>query len=217
MNIASGLRACVEKKRMRGIAVAVAVSMASVVPANAAWQYYACPSDNFAAQFPDTPKQETAKFSLARHKDALSARTYTANVDNVIYRMLVADYSDRALDGASILEEVIADHTSKSGRVVGDDSARIEPDFRGATYGRRVTSDLPNNGGRNLTTFYFRGGKLYEQSVTILPANGDYTNPDASLFVESLLFNLTIMNEEIGSIPPNIQGCGTAIQPFIFK
>jgi hypothetical protein len=32
---------------------------------------------------------------------------------------------------------------------------------------------------------------LYEQSVTILPANGDYATPNGSRFVESLLFNLT--------------------------
>jgi len=32
---------------------------------------------------------------LARHKNARSARTHTAGVDNVIYSMLVADYSDR--------------------------------------------------------------------------------------------------------------------------
>ncbi len=43
---------------MRGIALAVAALIVSAVPANAAWNYYACPSDNFASQFPDTPKME---------------------------------------------------------------------------------------------------------------------------------------------------------------
>lgn len=208
---------------MRGIALAVAALMVSAVPANAAWKYYACPSDNFASQFPDVPKMENIKFSLPRHKDALSARTYTTTVDNVVYRMLVADYSDRVPDGASILEEAIFEHTeaddhgARNGVLVGNDSARIEPVVRGATYGRRITMDLPNNGGRNLTTFYFRGGKLYEQSATILPANGDYTSPNASRFVESLLFNLSRMDEEAGGVPPNIQGCGPTIQPFTYK
>jgi hypothetical protein len=77
--------------------------------------------------------------------------------------------------------------------------------------------DMPNNGGRNLTTFYFRGGKLYEQSVTVLPANGDYASPNGSRFVESLLFNLTRMTEEAGGTPPNIEGCGATIQPFNFN
>jgi hypothetical protein len=208
---------------MRGIALAVAALMVSAVPAHAAWNYYACPSDNFASQFPAVPKMENVKFSMPRHKDALSARTYTTTVDNVVYRMLVADYSDRVPDGASILEEAIFQHTDaddhglRNGKIVGNDSARIEPVVRGATYGRRITMDLPNNGGRNLTTFYFRGGKLYEQSVMILPANGDYTSPNASRFVESLLFNLSRLNDEAGGTPPNIQGCGPTIQPFEYK
>jgi hypothetical protein len=208
---------------MRGLALTVAALLVSAVPAQAAWKYYACPSDNFASQFPDVPKMENVRFSMPRHKLALSARSYTATVDNMIYRMLVADYSDRAADAASILEEAIFQHTDaddhglRNGKMVGNDSARIEPVVRGATYGRRITMDMPNNGGRNLTTFYFRGGKLYEQSVTILPASGDYTSPNGSRFVESLLFNLTRMNEEAGGTPPNIDGCGPGIQPFNFN
>jgi hypothetical protein len=207
---------------MRRIALTVAALMVSAVPANAAWNYYACPSDNFATQFPSVPKMETTKFSLPRHGAALSAHTYTAVDDNIIYRVTVADYSDRIADGASILEEAIFQHTDaddhglRNGKIVGNDTARIEPVVRGATYGRRITMDMPNNGGRNLTTFYFRGGKLYEQSVTILPANGDYTTPNGSRFVESLLFNLTRMDQEAGGTPPTITGCGATIQPFTY-
>lgn len=208
---------------MRGLALAVAATLISAVPAEAAWQYYGCPSDNFASQFPAAPKMETVKYSMPRHKQALSAHSYTATVENIVYKVTVADYSDRWQDGASILEEAIFQHTEaddhglRNGKIVGNDSARIEPVVRGATYGRRITMDLPNNGGRNLTTFYFRDGKLYEQSVDILPANGDYTSPNGSRFVESLLFNLTRMNDEAGGTPPNIQGCGPNIQPFNFK
>src|SRR6266550_8143022 len=211
---------------MRGFAftvTAVAAVLGSALPAQAAWHYFGCPADNFASQFPDVPKVESIQFSMERHGKALSARTYTTTVDNIVYRMLVADYSDRVADGASILEEAIFQHTEaddhglRNGKMVGNDSARIEPVVRGATYGRRITMDVPNNGGRNLTTFYFRGGKLYEQSVTVLPANGDYSTPNGSRFVESLLFNLTRMNEEAGGTPPNIQGCGGAIQPFNFN
>ncbi len=208
---------------MRGLAFMVAAMVVSAVPAQAAWNYYACPSDNFASQFPGVPKMEAIQFSMPRHGKAVSARTYTTTVDNMMYRMLVADYSDRVADGASILEEAIFQHTEaddhglRNGKMVGNDSARIEPVVRGATYGRRITMDMPNGGGRNLTNFYFRDGKLYEQSVTILPANGDYASPNGSRFVESLLFNLTRMQDEAGGIPPNIQGCGPGIQPFNYK
>jgi len=208
---------------MRGFALTVAALLVSAAPAEAAWQYYSCPSDNFASQFPDVPKLENVQFSMPRHKAALSARAYTATLDNVVYKMLVADYSDRVADGASILEEALFQHTEaddhglRNGKMLGNDTARIEPVVRGATYGRRITMDMPNNGGRNLTTFYFRDGKLYEQSVTILPANGDYGSAVGSRFVESLRFNLSRIAEEEGQVPPTVQGCGTAVKPFTYK
>ena len=208
---------------MRGFALSLAAMLVSAVPAQAAWQYYACPSDNFASQFPDTPKLENGRFSMPRHGLAKSAHIYTTTVDNIVYRMMVADYSDRAMDGASIMEEAIFQHTEaddhgqQNGKVVGNTTTRIEPVGRGATYGRSITMDLPKNGGHSQTNFYFRDGKLYEQSVLILPANGDYASPNGSRFVESLLFNLTRMEEEAGGTPPNIQGCGPTIQPFNFK
>jgi hypothetical protein len=208
---------------MRGIALAVAAMLVSSVPAHAAWQYYVCPSDNFATQFPAQPKMENSRFSMPRHKLALATHTYTASVDNIVYKMTVADYSDRAADGASILEEAIFQHTeaddhgAQNGKVISNETARIEPVVRGATYGRRITMDLPNNGGRNLSTFYFRDGKLYIQSVDILPANGDYTTPDASRFVESLIFNLSRVQDGESGKADNIAGCGTTVKPFTFK
>ena len=96
---------------MRGLALAVAALMVSAVPAQAAWQYYACPSDNFASQFPGVPKMENVRFSMPRHGLATAAHSYTTTVDNIVYRMVVADYSDRAADGASILEEAMFQHT----------------------------------------------------------------------------------------------------------
>jgi hypothetical protein len=200
--------------------VALAIS---TMPAEAAWQYYACPSDNFASQFPDVPKMQPITFTMPRHKAALSAHVYETTTDNVIFRMLVADYSDRVADGASILEEAIFEHTEaddhglQHGTILGNTTSRIEPVVRGATYGRSITMDLPMNGGRTQTNFYFRDGKLYEQSVTILPANGDYGSTVGSRFVESLMFNLSRMKEEIGDTPPNIQGCGPDIKPFTYK
>ena len=215
---------------MRGLGLAAAAIaglgavLGSAAPAQAAWGYFACPSDNFASQFPAAPKMETVTFSMPRHGRALSARTYSVTLDNIAYKMLVADYSDRVPDGASILMEAIFQHTeaddhgAQNGKVLGNTTSRIEPVGRGATYGRSITTDYPggaaNGGGRNQTNFYFRDGKLYEQSVTILPANGDYSSPNSSRFVESLLFNLTNMEQETGGKPPIIAGCDAEIQPF---
>jgi len=78
----------------------------------------------------------------------------------------------------------------------------------------RVAWDALRATGGN---FSIRDGKLYEQSVTILPANGDYATPYASRFVESLIFNVPRVDEEAGMNVPNIQGCGDKIQPFNYK
>ena len=44
-------------------------------------------------------------------------------------------------------------------------------------YGRKITVEQPNNGGRTLGAFYFVNGKLVVLESTILPANGDYASP----------------------------------------
>src|SRR6266704_17316 len=125
---------------MRGFALAVAALLVSAVPAEAKWQYFACMSESFAAQFPDAPKIESVTFSLRRHGSALSARTYTAAVDNIVYRMLVADYSDRVPFSASILMEALSQHVGTedgsraNGKIILNDIARIEPEERGAVY-----------------------------------------------------------------------------------
>jgi hypothetical protein len=208
---------------MRGLGLTIAALLVSAAPAEAAWQYYSCPSDNFAAQFPDVPKLENGTYTMPRHKAALSARTYTATVDNVVYKMMVADYSDRIADGASILEEALFelteadDHGLQHGKVVGNVTTRIEPVVRGAVYGRRITLDLDKNAGRSLTTYYFHDGKLYEMSALILPANGDYGSPTPMRFVESLIFNLSRLSQDAGPDVPPIAGCGTAVKPFTYK
>jgi hypothetical protein len=166
---------------------------------------------------------ENAKFSMPRHGAAVSARMYSATVDNMVFRMLVADYSDRVPDGASILSEAMFQHTESrdhglnGGKIISDVPARIENPARGATYGRTLTVDAPNNGGRNITAFYFRDGHLYEQSIVILPASGDYSSPFGSRFIDSLLFNLSRLDEETGGKHEFIQSCGTTIKPFVYK
>ena len=59
-----------------------------------------------------------------------------------------------------------------------------------AIYGRKITVEQPNNGGRTLGAFYFVNGKLIVLESTILPANGDYASPDPGRFIDSVVFQL---------------------------
>jgi hypothetical protein len=206
---------------MRRIILAVAATLVSAVPAEAKWQYYSCESDNFAAVFPDTPKVEKIKFSMDLAKAALSATSYTASVDNIVYKLVVADYSDRVPASASILMEAMANLTEPEyaaviaaeesgkgsvspGKVLANDVARDGT----YGYGRRITMQLSKNGGRSTTIFFFFGGKLYEQSATVLPANGDYSSPNATRFVESLEKWPWRHPERETPVITSIPGCG---------
>jgi hypothetical protein len=55
-------------------------------------------------------------------------------------------------------------------------------------YGRRLTVDLPDNGGRTTGAFYFVNGRILSLQATVLPANGDYGAPEMGRFVDSITF-----------------------------
>lgn len=55
-------------------------------------------------------------------------------------------------------------------------------------YGRKLTIDLPNNGGRMTAAFYFINGRIVSLRATVLPANGDYNSPEMGRFVDSITF-----------------------------
>jgi hypothetical protein len=55
-------------------------------------------------------------------------------------------------------------------------------------FGRKLTIDLPNNGGRTTAAFYFVNGRIVSLQATVLPANGDYDTPEMGRFIDSITF-----------------------------
>ena len=66
----------------------------------------------------------------------------------------------------------------------------VEPG-KDAVYGRKMTFDMPNKGGRKTSAIYFTRGRLFMFEATVLPANGDYGTPDTGRFVDSVAFVLS--------------------------
>jgi hypothetical protein len=66
--------------------------------------------------------------------------------------------------------------------VLLDEDARIE-----SSYGRKVTVDLPNNGGRSMSAIYFKDNHLIQLQATVLPG-GDSDSAYMGRFVDSLAF-----------------------------
>src|SRR6202049_4714787 len=161
--------------------LAGAALAAMTAPAAAAWHGYISHPLGFAFAAPGELKVEkgTYRGAVAGSRDAL---VYRFVDDNIEYKAVVIDMSDKANDAATLLGE--AEYLFQENKKVLAD--RIERFDR--QHGRKLTIDLPNNAGRTTAAFYFINGRIVSLQATVLPANGDYDTPDMGRFVDSLTF-----------------------------
>ena len=168
--------------RISVLASVACFALVSVMaPANAAWKSYISKSMGFSFEMPGDLRTEKAKFNgqLAGNKDAI---VYRSVDDNIEYKVTVVDFAQRANEGAVLLGEATYQFQDKK-KLLMDTFGRVD-----GMYGRKLSVDQPNNGGRSLAAFYFINGRLISLQVTVLPANGDYGTPDMGRFVDSLAF-----------------------------
>jgi len=151
------------------------------VPAEAAWKSYISRTLGFSFEAPGDLKTEKGTYdgALAGKRDAI---VYRAIEDNIEYKVTVVDFTPRAAEGAVLLGEASFLFQDKR-KLLMDTFGRVD-----GLYGRKLTIDQPNNGGRTLAAFYFINGRLISLQATVLPANGDYGTPDMGRFVDSLAF-----------------------------
>jgi hypothetical protein len=180
------------------LAVAVAIALCPVVPAGAAsaWMEYVYPDLGIAKEFPAPPRRSQIVYAApegssdeARVAGAgRSATLLETTVNNIVYRMTVADFSNNLANSANIFSECLY-LAEQAGEEVGN----VHMGVGGGdteVYGRMATVDLSNNRGRMLTSCYFFMGKLYRIEAHILPAHGDMTTPLAERFVSTVRFEL---------------------------
>ena len=167
---------------LAGISFALAA-----MPAQAAWHSYVSKQLGFSFEAPGEVKASigTSRGEIAGPRQTVVFRSVD---DNIEYKVTVLTFAQAQMDGADLLgERAYAFQNNK--KVLMDTFGRVEPG-KEAIYGRKITVDLPKNGGRSLGAFYFTKGKLYVMEATVLPANGDYATPDAGRFIDSVTFNL---------------------------
>ena len=130
------------------------------------------------------PKDFLATVSRGRSvtRYAKDAIVYRSVDDNIEYKVTVVDFTPRAGEGAVLLGEATYMFQDKK-KLLMDTFGRVD-----GMYGRKLSVEQPNNGGRTLGAFYFINGRLISLQVTVLPANGDYGTPDMGRFVDSLAF-----------------------------
>jgi hypothetical protein len=161
--------------------LAGAALLAAVAPASAAWHGYISHPLGFAFAAPGEMKVEKGTYQAAvggKHDQII----YKFVDDNIEYKAIVTDVTPIANQSATLLGE---------GRVhlPGPQEAsdgRVRSSRRPLR--RKLTIDLPNNGGRTTAAFYFVNGRIVSLQATVLPANGDFGSPEMGRFVDSISF-----------------------------
>jgi hypothetical protein len=168
--------------RLTALAILVGAALAAMTaPAMAAWRGYISHPLGFAFAAPGELKVEkgTYRGTVAGPRETV---VYRFVDDDIEYKAVVIDMSDKANDAANLLGE--AEYIFQDGKkVLMDTFGRLD-----RQYGRKLTVDLPNNAGRSTAAFYFVNGRIVSLQATVLPANGDYDTPELARFVDSISF-----------------------------
>jgi hypothetical protein len=168
--------------RFKGLVCLGATALAVMTaPAQAAWQGYISHPLGFAFAAPGELKVEKGTYTgaVAGRHDTL---VYRFVDDNIEYKAIVIDLTAQANQAATLLGE--AEYLFQDQKKLLVDAI----DRFDRQYGRKLTIDLPNNGGRTTAAFYFVNGRIVTLQATVLPANGDYDTPEMGRFVDSITF-----------------------------
>jgi hypothetical protein len=166
-----------------GSALALTLSAA---PAQAAWKSYISHPLGFSFEAPGVMKTETgtSRGVIAGPQETM---IFVSNEDGIEYKVTVINFVQAQAESATILGEA-AFMFQEGKRVLMDTFGRVEPG-KDSVYGRKIAIELPNNGGRTISAFYFNKGYLIQLEATVSPKNGDYGSPDLGRFIDSIAFN----------------------------
>jgi hypothetical protein len=172
---------------MRFIALVIGFVVAASAAAQgaAAWHQFIDEEAGFLVNMPSEPSVSTGEYQTAI-LGRVPTKVYTAEDRGMTFTVTLVDVSDRLMESASILQEVIYIRT-RDLNIVSDSLSRADPGPL-AVYGRRIVEDRPD-GSRVVAAFYLTKGKLFLFEVNI-PAGGDKGSPLSGRFVDSVAFNL---------------------------
>ncbi len=153
----------------------------TAAPAQAQWRGYVSYDLGISFHAPGEMITERGTYSGDRTGEH-PAVIFRSTADDIEYEVVVTDFRESLDDGASLVIEAAFTFQDQK-NVLMEAYARIDE-----TFGRKVTIDLPDNGGRSMGSFYFYRGYLYQTFATVLPANGDYGSPFMGRFIDSLSF-----------------------------
>jgi hypothetical protein len=182
--------------RLTALTILAGIALAMMTgPAAAQWRPYISHPLGFAFAGPGPLKVEKGTYNspIAGQREMI---VYSFSDDNIEYRVHVIDMRDRANEAANLLGEAQFLFQDKK-RVLMDAFGRVD-----RQYGRKLTVDLPNNGGRAMGAFYFINGRIVSLQATVLPANGDYETPETGRFIDSITFFTVRAADDAIELPP---------------
>jgi len=174
-----------------GAVVAIAAAPAQAAP----WRGYISHPLGFAFAAPGelTVEKGTYRGAVAGLHETVA---YKFVDDNIEYKVVVIDMNAQQNQAATLLGEA---------EYIFQDEKKLLMDTFGRVdrhYGRKLTIDLPNNGGRTTAAFYFVNGRIVSLQATVLPANGDYGSPEMGRFVDSVTFYPERAADDAIELPP---------------
>lgn len=174
--------------RFIGMAIAVIAMLASVPASAAQWEEYRYDDLGISKEWPNPPTREAGEYTTPVVGTVPSTEFQTED-DNIIFHMTVAETEDHIDRAADILGECVA-NAEREGTPLANMTNRVEGGAD-AIYGRLVSVDLANNGGRKQTACLFNAtGRLYIISATVLPEHGQPNSSTVIRFTNSLSFDL---------------------------
>ncbi len=176
---------------LAGAALAVMTASAQA----AEWRGYISHPLGFAFAAPGEMKIEKGSYTGAvagTHESLI----YRFLDDNIEYKVVVVDTTAQQNQAAILLGEAEYNFQDRK-KLLMDAFGRVD-----RHYGRKLTIDLPNDGGRSTGAFYFVNGRIVSLQATILPANGDYGSPEMGRFVDSITFFPARAADDAIEVPP---------------
>ena len=154
--------------------------IASTAPASAVWRGYISHPLGFAFAAPGDLKAEKGKYqaAVAGNRDTM---VWSSVDDGIEYKVTVVDTTAQANQAATLLGEAQYIFQDQK-KLLMDAFGRVDGKF-----GRKLTIDLPNNGGRTTAAFWFVNGRIVSLQAHV-PASGDIDTPEMARFVDSITF-----------------------------
>ena len=182
--------------RLRVLATLAGIALAATTaPVSAAWLGYISHPLGFAFAAPGEMKVEKGTYN-SPISGPHNTLIYAFAEDNIEYKVVVIDMRNNANEAATLLGEAQFLFQDKK-KVLMDTFGRLDRQF-----GRKLTVDLPNNGGRSMGAFYFINGRIVSLQATVLPANGDYETSETGRFIDSITFSTVRAADDAIELPP---------------